>query len=377
MNYQFISSAADLEKVCSRFENKKIVGVDLEADSMHCFKEKICLIQMACAGKAYLIDPFEMQDIDPFLTVLENPDVTKVFHGSDFDIRSLDRDYGIRVNNLFDSEIACRFLGVTERGLGALLKAHFDIIVDKRFQKVDWSRRPLKDDMIEYSIMDVASLEELYTILTDQLKKIGRLSWAQEEFEIQEQVRYEYNHKPPLFKKFKGAGKMDNRSLAVLESLLELRLEIAEEKDRPVFKVFSNASLKTMAEQRLVSADRMVRTRVLSKRQAQMYGQRCEKAVGKAMALAHKDLPSYPRNRRPRKDPKVQNRITHLKKLREKWSLSMDMEPGFLLNNALITGICVANPETMQDLALIEPIRRWQVDAMGEDILKGLSHFRK
>ncbi len=373
MNYQFISSAADLEEACALFENEKIVGVDLEADSMHCFREKICLIQMACAGRSFLIDPFEIKNVDPFLSVLENPDVVKVFHGSDFDIRSLDRDYGVKVNNLFDTEIAGRFLGVKERGLAALLKDHFNIDVDKRFQKEDWSRRPLRDDMIAYSVMDVVRLEALHEIYTRALEKKRRLSWAAEEFELQTQVRYEYNHVAPLFKKFKGAGKMDNRTLAVLENLLQLRVEIAEGKDRPVFKVFSNACLKLMAEKKPVSVDRMVKINALSKKQAQMYGSRCKEAIEKALQMPHGELPSYPRTRRPKKDMKIQARIKQLKKMRESLSQKMDIEPGFLLNNMLIAGISTANPDSERSLMDIEQIRRWQVEAIGKEILKVLS----
>ena len=212
-----------------------------------------------------------------------------------FDIRSLDREFGVRVHNLFDTEIAGRFLGLKERGLAALLKSFFEVTADKSFQKADWSQRPLKPDMIAYSVTDVAYLGPLFDILTDRLEKIGRLSWALEEFEIQEQVRYEINYNPPLFVKFKGAGKMDNRTLAILENLLQLRLDIAKEKDRPLFKVFSNKSLRDIAEGRLKTPDQMMACRALSKKQSHMYGERCRLAVDDALKLDHKSLPSYPR----------------------------------------------------------------------------------
>ncbi|OGR39513.1 MAG: hypothetical protein A3J80_06105 [Desulfobacula sp. RIFOXYB2_FULL_45_6] len=101
---------------------------------MHCFKEKICLIQIATDKEAHLIDPFEIKAAPFFIRVLESSDVMTVFHGADFDIRTLDREYQARVKNLFDTEIACRFLGVRERGLGALLKKHFNVDANKKFQ---------------------------------------------------------------------------------------------------------------------------------------------------------------------------------------------------------------------------------------------------
>ena len=374
MKYKFIESDDQLETICNDLLKEKIIGVDLEADSMHCFKEKICLIQIATDREAFLIDPFVLKEIAPFIRVLEDKEIVKVFHGADFDIRSLDRDYSARVNNLFDTEIACRFLGVKERGLAALLKEHFNVIADKKFQRVDWSKRPLKPDMIQYSVTDVSHLTRLYTIIRDRLKTMGRYDWAREEFEIQENARYENNHSLPLFRKFKGAGRLDNRCLAVLENLLRLRLAIAEEKDRPLFKVIDNHALMTLACERPGSVEKMVKLRALSPKQARMYGARCRDAIRAGMDLAHKDLPSYPRTRRPKKDPRILNRITKLKKMRESVSEFLGMEPGVVINNTLINAIAVENPADKDALLNIDTMRRWQGEVLGEKILSMLGH---
>jgi ribonuclease D len=376
LKYKFIESKDQLETICESLLKEKMIGVDLEADSMHCFKEKICLIQIASSTEAFLIDPFEFDDLSPFIDVLESHDVIKIFHGSDFDVRSLDRDYNAKINNLFDTEIASRFLGVKERGLAALLKKHFDLDVDKKYQKEDWSKRPLRQEMIEYSVGDVTHLARLYDIIKSRLDEHKRYSWAKEEFELQANVRYESNHVNPLFTKFKGAGKMDNRSLAALENLLQVRIKIAEQKDRPLYKVMSNQSLMTMAYEKPVSVKQIVKDRIFSKRQADMYGDLCVDAIEAAIDLEHKDLPSYPKTRRPRRDPKVHERIERLKRMREKLSESMDIEPGFLLNNAIIGSISFNNPRTLDELLEVDQVRNWQVAAIGEDILRNLGHAR-
>jgi ribonuclease D len=376
LKYKFIESKDQLKDICEGLLKEKMIGVDLEADSMHCFKEKICLIQIASSTEAFLIDPFEFDDLSCFIDVLENHDVIKILHGSDFDVRSLDRDYNAKINNLFDTEIASRFLGVKERGLAALLKKNFDLDVDKKFQKEDWSKRPLQQDMIEYSVGDVAYLTKLYDIIKARLDEHKRYSWAKEEFELQASVRYESNHANPLFTKFKGAGKMDNRSLAALENLLQVRIKIAEQKDRPLYKVLSNASLMTMAYEKPVTVKNILKDRMLSKRQADMYGNLCVDAIVDAINLEHKDLPSYPKTRRPRRDPKVIERIDRLKKMREKLSISMGIEPGFLLNNAIIGSIAFKNPKDLEELLDVDQIRHWQVEAIGESILASLGHAR-
>ncbi len=375
MNFKFIESDEQLKQVCIDLNKEDIIGVDLEADSMHCFKEKICLIQIAAKDRAFLVDPFLINDFSPFVAILEDQDIIKIFHGADFDVRSLDREHGVRIENLFDTEIACRFLNIKERGLGALLKENFNVHVDKKFQKVDWSQRPLKEDMIAYSVGDVAHLFDLYTRLKDRLVKINRLSWAKEEFEALARVKYESNHQLPLFKKFKGSGKLDNRSLAVLENLLLVRMDIAEKKDQPLFKIISNQSILALTTNRPRNVEEMVSFRALSKKQANMYGRLCKEAIASALAMPHGDLPSYPKTPRLKKDPRVMERIKQLKKMRDKQSISIGMEPGFLINNNLIAAIALENPGTREELREKTNIRNWQSEALGDEIMKTLGNF--
>lgn len=257
-----------------------------------------------------------------------------------------------------------------------MIKRYFNVELDKRFQRVDWSKRPLKQEMIEYSVGDVAYLIKLHDIIKNELEKKGRLAWAAEECELQAKVRYENNHTLPLFKKFKGAGKMDNRTLAVLENLLQMRLSIAQKKDKPLFKVISNRSLADMALYKPLKAGQMVKEKMISEKQADMYGSLCEKAITSALEMAHKSLPSYPRTRRPWPDQKVKDRIKQLKKMREKLSVSLGIEPGFLLNNALIGELAFSNPKSRHALEGIDNLRKWQIEAMGESIITNLGYCR-
>ncbi|WDP92256.1 MAG: ribonuclease D [Desulfobacter sp.] len=373
MDYKFITRDEELAAVCEDLGREKIICVDLEADSMHSFTEKICLIQIAAGGQAWLVDPFEVSDFSSFGRILENPDIIKVFHGSDFDVRSLDRELSVEIQNLFDTEIACRFLNIKERGLGALMESYFGIHLEKKYQKANWAKRPLEEEMVAYSVGDVAHLKELHDRLKAELEEIGRLSWAREEFELQAKVKYELNHQPPLFKRFKGAGKLDNRTLAVLEHLLQVRLEMARKKDLPFFKIMSNQSIMAMAQERPRSVDAILSIRALSKKQAGMYGKYCVDAINTALNLPHRELPSYPRTRMPRKTPKVLKRIDMLKKMREKASEEIGMEPGFLINNSLISAIAFDGPADKAALAEIESMRNWQVNVLGDDILTTLS----
>jgi len=141
-NYQFIEIGSELEKIARSFEKEKIIAVDLESDSMYHFKEKVCLIQMATKRNSILIDPLQIRNLSSLKPFFSNQNIKKIFHGADYDIRSLYRDFKIKVNNLFDTELACRFLGIKETGLEAVLKNFFRISLNKKYQKKDWSIRP-------------------------------------------------------------------------------------------------------------------------------------------------------------------------------------------------------------------------------------------
>ena len=230
-DYQITDTGAGLEKAVSILKKENVIAVDLEADSMYHFEEKVCLIQLATEKTSFVIDPLRIKNFSPLRHLFYNPDIQKVFHGADYDVRSLYRDFKIKIKNLFDTELACRFLGIKETGLQAVLKMFFNITIDKKYQKKDWSKRPLPEEMVKYASKDVIYLLPLAKILIDKLEKIERLSWVLEECNILSNVRPILSDEEPLFLKFKGAGRLKSRSLAILEALLQYRKSIAEKKD--------------------------------------------------------------------------------------------------------------------------------------------------
>jgi len=170
IGYNIIDSSSKLTQLVSQIENETVIGVDVEADSMYHFKEKVCLIQMATANINVVIDPLVIKDLSALKPVFKRNDIQKIFHGADYDVRSLYRDFKININNLFDTELACRFLGFPETGLEAVLKKKFAITLDKKFQRKDWSRRPLPREMIAYAAEDARYLLPLAQDLTAELK---------------------------------------------------------------------------------------------------------------------------------------------------------------------------------------------------------------
>jgi ribonuclease D len=369
---QRIETSDVLITAAAEISEHPAIAVDLEADSMYHFQEKVCLIQVAADRSIFLIDPLQIDNLEPLSSVFANPGICKVFHGADYDIRSLYRDFTFSVHNLFDTEIAARFLGLQETGLEALLLTRFGIQLDKKYQRKDWSRRPLPEEMLSYAADDVRYLLTLARDLEEELGTRGRLEWVREECERISRVRPALNNDQPLFMNFRGAGRLDSRSLAVLENLLQARRRIAEKKDRPLFKVFSNKSILALVQQKPPDRKQLEATGALSKKQIQMYAEELLARIESAMRIPTSELPVYPRNRAPSIPPAAPARIRHLKKWRDRKARELNIEPGVLLNKAAITAIALENPQTRRELATLPELRRWQVREFGTALVRQL-----
>ncbi len=378
INYKMIDSRHELENFVRIIETEKVVGVDLEADSMYHFKEKVCLIQMAAPNINVLIDPLAIKDLSLLKPIFEKSDICKIFHGADYDVRSLYRDFCITIDNLFDTELASRFLGFPESGLEAVLKKKFDVTLDKKFQRKDWSRRPLPPDMIAYAAEDARYLLPLAESLKAELDEKNRLEWVYEECELLSKVRPNSVNNQPLYLNFKGAGKLDSRSLAVLEALLGFRREIARIKDKPLFKIFGNRSLFELAGKKPLNLKQLEKTGALSARQIRMYGRGLLTVMQDAMSLSEDELPVYPRKKKARRvSLAVTGRIKALRIWRDKQVQKLAIDPALICSKALISAIAVQRPLKLSELASIKEMKNWQRKEFGRDIVRVLKENDK
>ena len=375
--YRLIDDPSALAAFIDALAGETVVAVDLEADSMYHFREKVCLIQMTAGRTSVLIDPLAVPDLSGLRPVFADPGVRKIFHGADYDVRSLHRDFGIEIRNLFDTQIACRFLGFQESGLDAVIRGQFGIVLDKKFQKKNWSTRPLPEEMLAYAAMDTCYLIPLADRLLAALKEKDRLPWVLEECRLLSRVRSLQENGEPLFLRFKGAGRLRPRNLAVLEAILQLRRELAEKKDRPPFKVFGNDSIMNMVKARPTSVAQLERAGGLSRKQLEMYGHMVIRKIQEALALPEAELPDYPRKKSPVLSPRVPERINALKDWRDQKAADLEIEPTLIFNKSLMTTLAVENPRDAAALGAVEELKAWQQEAFGEDILAVLAALRK
>ncbi len=294
-SYILVKDKGHLNRIAAELKRERAIGVDLEANSMFRYRERVCLVQISTPRQNIIVDPLALESLSPLTSVFSSPKIRKVFHGADYDIRSLYRDFGIEVYALFDTYIAAKALGISKTGLAALLKERLGVTVNKKYQKRDWSRRPLSPGMLAYAIQDTCHLLTLSRILEGELRKKGRLRLVEKECERQAQVRPAPPDTNPLFIRFKGARKLDPRSLAVLDSILRLRDDTARRKDRPPFKIIGNEQVMEIAKRKPVTKEDLGRIQGVSSRQVNILGPSILNKVEESLSLPADQLPTFPK----------------------------------------------------------------------------------
>ncbi|OGP51894.1 MAG: hypothetical protein A2Y79_08855 [Deltaproteobacteria bacterium RBG_13_43_22] len=368
-SYEWVETAPRLKEIARILGQAEIIGVDLESDSLYHYYEKVCLLQIATESASYVLDPLVLRDLSVLHNVFYNPGIRKVFHGGDYDIRSLYRDFRLEVNNLFDTQLACQFLGLRETGLEAVLRNRFQVELNKKFQRVDWSRRPLSLEMVEYAAMDGQYLIPLARKLERELEEKDRLSWVEEECLFMTKVRFTPPSLAPLYLKVKGASNLAPKSLAVLEVLLEIREAQAQKSDLPPFKVIRNEPLLELAIKKPLNLEEMETGKALSRKEIDRYGTLLLRGIHRALTVPEKDLPVYPQEARPDWPKAARNRIKALKNWRDRRAKELVMEPGILINNTLINALALKNTRSLKEMEDIPGLKRWVKDHFGREIL--------
>lgn len=241
-----INSEAKLAEWLPSLENASWLAIDTEADSLHAYPEKLCLLQIGVPGGNRLVDPLAGLDLKPLLAALKPH--TLILHGGDYDMRMLRKDLDFVPTAVFDTMLAARLLGIREFGLTHLLSSFLGITLEKGPQKANWARRPLTPRMEAYALNDIAHLWPLSNLIRDELKAKGRLSWHEE---MCQRLIADNSHVPPpdpdLIWRIKGSRHLPPRALAVLKELWMWREREAVAANRPPYFILSSEIVIALA----------------------------------------------------------------------------------------------------------------------------------
>lgn len=359
-----IAGEASFREYLSGLSGQPSVALDTEADSLHCYFEKLCLIQSGwgeepqsgLAKELRLIDPLAGLPLADFFEALKGKRI--IFHDADYDLRLLRRSGEFPDQDIFDTMIAARLCGEPQLGLAGLVEKYFGIVLSKASRKANWAQRPLSDQMIEYALNDVRYLPQLASILEARLIELNRIEWyRQSRDRMVRGTRETRQRDEENLWRITGYAALSPRGWAVLRALWRWRDEEARLWDRPAFHVLSNENLLHLAGE-AAKGEKFHRPRLPKPRAL-----RLEAALESALNLPEAEWPKMIRGVRIRATKEQVDRLNKLRDHRDKVAREVDLDPSILAPKAALEAVA-ADP-------LANVLLPWQRDLLGLPLLAG------
>ncbi|MEO7822088.1 MAG: ribonuclease D [Gemmatimonadaceae bacterium] len=369
----YLDKPEEVDRFLSEVSEITELALDTEGASFHRFLDRIYLLQVSTRDRSAIIDPLPIGSPAGLGALLESKSVEVVFHDADYDLRLLHQDYGWHVANIFDTRIASQLLGIKSFGLAALLEQFFDVKLDKKHQRADWSMRPLTRDMLEYAAQDTRYLLQLKDHMKEDLERRGRLHWAQEEFSRLEGTRWDAEDAMEGFLRLKGARDLTRPELAVLRELVNWRDTVAAQLDRATFRVMGNEVLLDLSRNPPRSVSELAAIKGMPKGMIDRAGAEIIAAVRRGVEVPEADLPRFPKSQRWNKDREFDARVVRLKGVRDEVARSLDLDPGVLCSRERLENIARASAKSVDELEAVAGLRRWQIEVMGAGFVQALA----
>lgn len=369
---QLIADAEGLARVVAALAEQPAVAVDTESNSMHAYRERVCLLQFSTPDADYIVDPLSAGDLGALAPLFASERQEKIFHAAEYDIVCLRRDYGFEFANIFDTMSAARTLGWPQVGLAAILETRFDVKMNKKFQRADWKRRPLTAEQLDYARLDTHYLLRLRDEQHAALVEGGRWAEAQEEFERLSRVRAAPDApSAPSFWRVKGARDLPPAKAALLEALFNYREEQARRIDQPPFKVMGEPTLLELVRRVPRQMADLTDVPGLSPEHVRRHGAALLSAVERGLAAAP---PPPPADGREPDD--VQERYDRLRTWRKEKAQARGVESDVVIPRTAMLDLARRAPRTEAELAQTVDLGAWRRETYGSEILAVLSKSR-
>jgi len=360
--FQYIDTNSGLATLNTRLEHANRVALDTEADSLHHYFEKICLIQISFHGADYLIDPLAKINLSQFLIVLSSKSL--IIHGGDYDLRMLRNSFGFQPQGeVFDTMIATQILGYEHSGLAALIQRHLSTTVTKQGQKSDWSLRPLSPMQLDYAYTDTRFLEFVANRMSTEMDHVGRSEWHREACQAMvNSSKKDTQRDPDDAWRIKHIGKLTRQELAYLRELWYWRDQESRQADRPPFKILNNQHLFMLATWAAAHPNQPLTSNTQLPRH--INGRRLEllkNSIQKASILLEHEWPQQKKRTKPK--PTVSTEIQDIDMLRKecaKIAKALGIAASVLASRSAIKSIICTRAKTIEELITHGPLLRWQ-----------------
>jgi ribonuclease D len=341
------------------------LAVDTESNSLHAYREQVCLVQFSTKKTDYVIDPLALHDLSALGPIFSDPNIEKIFHAAEYDLICLRRDFHFQFSTLFDTMHAARVLGYPFVGLDNLLSEKFRFEMDKRHQKADWAVRPLTPAQLDYARLDTHFLFDLRNVLEAELQEKDRLAIAREDFARACTVDLrEEKTNGAAWRRFSLRKDVSLRELTILSELSATRDRIAERMNRPVFKVIADAVLLDIARN-LPEKDVDLAALGLSPKQIRLWGSEVLEAV-KRGAVA----PLVEREPARRPSDAMLKRLQRLKNWRTRVAEELKVESDIVLPKVYLNRLAENPPRSVAELAEVMHESPTRFNNYGEQIYR-------
>ena len=372
----WIATPSAIELLLERIGYETLIAVDTESDSLFSYFEKVCLLQVSTREIDYIIDPLASSNADgvaSLATVFADEQIEKIFHAAQYDISCLKRDYHFEFRNIFDTMIAARILGWKNVGLGSVLQERFGIVLNKKMQRTNWGHRPLIAEQIDYAGKDTHHLIDLRNLQINELRKLGRLEEAYEEFDrltrVQSTPKY-FN--PNAYWNITGAKDMDPIGLGILRELFWFRNKQASKENRPVFKVIPDHVLLSFAIMYPRTLQDLLSIHGVSNHTVQLYGYAILDAIDRGHASPQTVAPYLPSSGQLPLDNDARVRFARLKNWRKQRAIARGVDPDVIVSNDVLFAAARESPQTIDSLVAVSNLGQWKSKEYGEEILKAM-----
>lgn len=367
---EWIDQPASLHWMVDDLLSCKILAVDTESNSLFAYQEQVCLIQFSTGENDYLVDPLNLDDLTPLAAVFASPEIEKVFHAAEYDIICLKRDFGFEFDNLFDTMIAGRTLGREAIGLSTMLEAAFSVRLDKRYQRANWSQRPLPSHLQAYARLDTHYLILLRHLLETELKQAGRWELAQEDFARLRTISVPANnHSVKQCWRALGGSDLDPLQTALLQQLCEYRERQAQRTNLPPFKVLGNDLLVKIAQVMPRDEVQLKQIEGMSERLTRRHGRELLNIARQAPELA----PLH-RTRHARPSEAYLQRLEVLRNWRKKAGEELGVSSDVVLPRDVLEAIAGSNPRSLAELGEVMSDLPWRFQRFGGQIVDTLKN---
>lgn len=360
----WVADQNSLMHMVAKLSAQPRIAVDTESNSLHAYRERVCLIQFSIPEIDFVIDPFAVNDLSSLAPVFASPKIEKIFHAAEYDLICLRRDFGFQFANLFDTMHAARILGYSFVGLDNILLEKFDIKIDKRHQKANWGARPLTSQQIDYARHDTHYLFRLRDLLESQLREKERWEIARDDFALACHVEVPKERGTgSSWRRFAARKDVSPRELTILYELCHARDQIAEKLNRPTFKVIADDILLEMA--RKVPANDAALIEIgLSPKQVRLWG-----GVILAAMARGAESPLMKREQVQRPSDALLKRLDKLKTWRKNVAKKMSVESDIVLPKRYLNTLAENPPKNLHELESVMLDSPWRFNQYGRQIL--------